>query len=138
MGKLLGDDLRRKQAHRPGRADAPQARAQAPRRSRGAATGASMVCSAARSDTGRSAAKVTRRGWCYAQFAADLASSAETGPTAQKKSLHATERDTEANRKQREEFVARIAAIAPERLIFLDESGATTSRSEERTPELQS
>src|ERR1035438_6977268 len=39
----------------------------------------------------------------------------------------AIERDTEANRKQREEFVARIATISPESLIFLDESGVTTS-----------
>jgi len=44
-----------------------------------------------------------------------------------KKSLHAAERDTEANRKQREEFVAKIREIEPERLIFLDESGVTTS-----------
>ena len=47
--------------------------------------------------------------------------------TAEKKSLHATERDTDANCKRREEFIARIATIAPERLIFLDESGVTTS-----------
>jgi transposase len=56
-----------------------------------------------------------------------LAPAAEARSTAQKKSLHASERDTEANRKQREEFLARIATIPPERLIFLDESGVTTS-----------
>ena len=44
-----------------------------------------------------------------------------------KKSLHASERDTETNRKRREEFVAHIRTISPERLIFLDESGVTTS-----------
>jgi transposase len=44
-----------------------------------------------------------------------------------KKSLHAAERDTEVNRKRREEFVTRIATIAPNRLVFLDESGVTTS-----------
>ncbi len=52
---------------------------------------------------------------------------AEARSASQKKSLHATERDTEANRRQREEFLARIATIPPERLIFLDESGVTTS-----------
>lgn len=52
---------------------------------------------------------------------------AESGSAAQKKSLHASERDTEANRKQREEFLAHIRKISPERLIFLDESGVTTS-----------
>jgi hypothetical protein len=40
---------------------------------------------------------------------------------------HAAERDTEANRKRREEFVTRIATIAPNRLVFLDESGVTTA-----------
>lgn len=52
---------------------------------------------------------------------------AQNGFTAQKKSLHASERDSEANRKRRAEFAARISTIAPERLIFLDESGVTTS-----------
>ena len=50
-----------------------------------------------------------------------------TGSSAEKKSLHAIERDTEANRKRREEFVERIRAIPPEKLIYLDESGVTTS-----------
>src|ERR1700751_2229237 len=49
------------------------------------------------------------------------------GSAAEKKSLHAVERDTEANRKRREEFLERIRAIPPERLIYLDESGVTTS-----------
>jgi hypothetical protein len=49
------------------------------------------------------------------------------GSAAEKKSLHAIERDTEANRKRREEFLERIRAIPPERLIYLDESGVTTS-----------
>ena len=56
-----------------------------------------------------------------------MAPAAETGPAVEKKSLHASERDTEANLKQREEFIARLASIPPERLIFLDESGVTTS-----------
>ena len=48
------------------------------------------------------------------------------GAEAEKKSLHATERDTEQNRQRREEFVARLATIPPDKLIFLDESGVTT------------
>ena len=47
--------------------------------------------------------------------------------TAKKKSLHAIERDTEANLKRRQEFLEAIRAISPERLIYLDESGVTTS-----------
>jgi transposase len=56
-----------------------------------------------------------------------LVSGPEAGSSLEKKSLYATERDSEANRKRREEFAARIGAIAPEKLIFLDESGVTTS-----------
>jgi transposase len=56
-----------------------------------------------------------------------LVSGAEVGSTSEKKSLYASERDTEANRKRREEFVAKIRTVRPERLIFLDESGVTTS-----------
>lgn len=52
---------------------------------------------------------------------------AEAGSALEKKSLHARERDTEANRKRREEFAAKIRTISPEHLIFLDESGVTTS-----------
>lgn len=71
--------------------------------------------------------KVERRVGREAKPSADLALVAETRSTSEKKSLHARERDTEANRKRREEFVAHIRTISPERLIFLDESGVTTS-----------
>jgi len=50
-----------------------------------------------------------------------------TRPATEKKSLHAIERDTEANRERRQEFLQRIRSIPPERLIYLDESGVTTS-----------
>jgi transposase len=46
---------------------------------------------------------------------------------AQKKSLHAIERDSEANLQRRKEFLQAIQAISPERLIYLDQSGVTTS-----------
>ena len=49
------------------------------------------------------------------------------GAATEKKSLHAVERDTEANRERRREFLETIQAISPERLIYLDESGVTTS-----------
>jgi transposase len=48
------------------------------------------------------------------------------GLAAEKKSLHAAERDTEENRQRREVFLDRLRSIAPERLIFLDESGVST------------
>ncbi|MEO7029340.1 MAG: IS630 family transposase [Acidobacteriaceae bacterium] len=40
--------------------------------------------------------------------------------------MHATERDTEANRLRREAFVQQLGEIAPEDLIYLDESGVST------------
>ena len=43
-----------------------------------------------------------------------------------KKSLHATERDSEANQLRRTAFVERLRTIDPERLVFLDESGVST------------
>jgi len=45
-----------------------------------------------------------------------------------KKSLHASERDTEANRLKREQFLERIRATPPECLIFLDPPRRTASR----------
>ncbi len=56
-----------------------------------------------------------------------MVSGAEVGSASEKKSLHATERDTEANLKCRAQFVAKVRTVAPEHLIFLDESGVTTS-----------
>jgi transposase len=56
-----------------------------------------------------------------------LAFAAEAGSASEKKSLHASERDSEANRKRREEFVERIRTVSPEHLVFLDGSGVTTS-----------
>jgi transposase len=50
----------------------------------------------------------------------------EDGVASEKKSLHARERDTEANQQRRAAFTAKLRTIAPEKLIFLDESGVTT------------
>lgn len=55
-----------------------------------------------------------------------MAGPAADGSAAEKKSIHAIERDREENRKRREEFLQRLQTIPPEKLIFLDESGVTT------------
>lgn len=60
-----------------------------------------------------------------AEPVSDLADAETSGSGSEKKSLHASECDTEENRKKREAFLQHIRAIAPERLIFLDESGVT-------------
>ena len=49
------------------------------------------------------------------------------GSAAKKKSLHAVERDTEANRIRRAEFHQSILAIDPKKLVFVDESGISTT-----------
>jgi len=57
---------------------------------------------------------------------ADVAGGSGVGPASEKKSLHATERDTEENRRRREVFLDQLRSTAPEQLIFLDESGVST------------
>jgi hypothetical protein len=42
-------------------------------------------------------------------------------------SAEAAQRDTEANQKRRAEFLEKIHLTPPDNLIFLDESGVTTS-----------
>lgn len=86
-----------------------------------------MGCGPARSDAGPITVQVKQRSRGADQSWAGLVSGAEVGSASEKKSLHATERDTEANLKLREEFLAKIRTVAPEHLIFLDESGVTTS-----------
>ena len=49
------------------------------------------------------------------------------GCSFEKKSLHAAERDTEANQKRRAEFLEKIHSTPLDKLIFLDESGVATS-----------
>ena len=49
------------------------------------------------------------------------------GSAFEKKSLHAAERDTEANQERRAGFLEKIHSTPLDKLIFLDESGVTTS-----------
>jgi transposase len=53
----------------------------------------------------------------------------EARPDAQKKSLRASEQDRPDVQQQRQEFRAEVQVIDPERLIFLDEAGASTNMS---------
>jgi transposase len=55
-----------------------------------------------------------------------VATAGATRPAFEKKSLYAQERDSEANRQRRAEFIETIRATPPERLIYLDESGVST------------
>ena len=51
----------------------------------------------------------------------------DLGLTLKKKSLHATQRDRPDVKKKRREFRRDVAAIEPEKLVFVDETGATTT-----------
>jgi transposase len=77
-------------------------------------------------DAGPTAGQVGRRLQSEDQPRASSPSAEANGAEAEKKSLHASERDTEENCRRREEFVERLGTIAPEKLIFVDESGVTT------------
>ena len=55
-----------------------------------------------------------------------MAGAQEAGPASEKKSLHAAERDSRENLLRREAFVESLRAVAPEDLIYLDESGVST------------
>ena len=86
-----------------------------------------MVRCAAGSDAGGSSGSAEERGGRANQHSPGLVSASATGSAAEKKSLHAAERDSAANLRRREEYLAQIGSVPPERLIFLDESGVTTS-----------
>ena len=60
------------------------------------------------------------------QHATSVAGGEAFGLSAEKKSLHAQERDTEENRKRRQEFVQTLRTVRREKLIFLNESGVST------------
>jgi transposase len=51
----------------------------------------------------------------------------KTRSAAQKKTLHATERDTAVNQEKRQVWCDQIAEIDPARFVFVDESGVTRS-----------
>jgi transposase len=60
------------------------------------------------------------------QLSASLAGPPEHGATAEKKSLHAQEQDTVAIQARRQAWWAAVSQLDPQRLVFQDESGATT------------
>ena len=117
------EDFLGAEAHRADRETDVPAWSQTP--DRRAATGrvAARPCGC---DLSRTAGGVEEKIWPWLQHPASVAGAEADGLPFKKKSLHAQERDTEANRKRRQEFVQALGDIAPEKLIFLDESGVST------------
>jgi transposase len=60
------------------------------------------------------------------QPGAVMAGAAADGSAAEKKSIHAREQDSDEGRRRRQAWLEQIASIDPRRLVFVDESGATT------------
>jgi len=85
-----------------------------------------VVAFSARRNVSRVTGRVGEQDRPAGEHTASVAGGEADGLPAQKKSLHAQERDTEENRKRREEFVEVIGRIDLDRLIFLDESGVST------------
>jgi transposase len=68
-----------------------------------------------------------RRGRAGGQPLDDVPGASVAAAGAQKKTLHACERETPRVRALRGHFKKRIAAVDPEKLVFVDESGINTS-----------
>lgn len=69
---------------------------------------------------------------CKRERADDVPGAQVIGSTAQKKTLHASERDTPRVRALRGHFKKRVGKIEPEKLVFVDESGINTSMTRTR------
>ena len=67
-----------------------------------------------------------RRAGRAGQHLASVAYPRQARSAAQKKSLHASERDTEENRQRRKIHLQTIGSIPPEDLIYVDEDGVST------------
>ena len=76
-----------------------------------------------RGDAGRTRAPAPRAVWAPGQRLHASASPHAHGTAAPKKSLHASERDTERGQTARAGYWQRIAALDPQRLKCVDESG---------------
>lgn len=87
---------------------------------------APVVGAAARLNPGRTTRSTPPASRTRGEFAFAVDGAAENGHAAEKKSLHAQERDTEANRRRRQAFQETVSTIPADKLIFLDESGVTT------------
>jgi transposase len=85
-----------------------------------------MDCGPTGSDADGDAAAIGSGTESESQYWAFVESAQRDGLAAKKKSLHAAEQDTEEVRRRREDWADATRQIDPSRLIFLDETGATT------------
>jgi hypothetical protein len=82
---------------------------------------------AARPDSGRVAGAYPFGQRLFDEFGSGASVGSPAGSTAERKSPHAVERDSELNRIRRAEFHQHILSIDPKKLAFLDESGISTT-----------
>jgi hypothetical protein len=93
---------------------------------------AQLASAAARLNLGGTARATPSTSRCGRESACAVDGAAENRHASKKKSLHAQERDTEASRQRRQAFQETLRTLAPEKLIFLDESGVTTQMTRAR------
>lgn len=124
--EVRGEDSCAATADWPERACTALSRAQAEVHRTDSGATAWLADRAARPNPERIAAEAGGSGPAQGQSAVALDRAWEDGDAAEKKSLHACERDTAQNRERRKEFLAAVASIPAEKLKFLDESGVTT------------
>ncbi len=86
-----------------------------------------MAGRATRLDAGRVTSQDQPTGTGTNPYFLPLSLAQAHGSATQKKSLHAAERDTPENLIRRQEFLAAVAKVDPDHLVFLDETGLTTS-----------
>jgi len=120
------EDICGAKAHRPdGTSDWPPGQAQ-PRYGRDEGQDPGLVSSPAGYDSNGAPAAVAAGNRLTTESWQAVATAGAARIAFEKKSLHAQERDTEANRQRRAEFIETIRATPPEHLIYLDESGVST------------
>jgi transposase len=85
-----------------------------------------MDCGPTGSDADGDAAAIVSGTESDGQYWPFVEGARRDGIAAKKKSLHAAEQDTEEVRRRREDWAEVTRQIDPSRLIFLDETGATT------------
>lgn len=85
-----------------------------------------MAAAATGSDPGRVAAAVAGAEASVVEHPAAVGGAAADEAATQKKSLYAQEQDSPENRQRRKAWWETVNGIEPDRLVFVDESGATT------------
>ena len=123
---LGGENSRPTRAHGPDGARPASSRTQAEVHRAHARATTGLAAAATGLHPSRVAGKTGTREEIAGECARAVERTGQDGIAVEKKALHARERDTEANQQRRQSFLEILGRLAPEKLMFLDESGVTT------------